>query len=399
MYRLVHITTLPQTAASFLQGQLRWMREQGFEVTLVSSPGEQLSEFADTQGAAWHALPMHRGFSPVRDTLAIRRLTSVLREIAPHVVHAHTPKAGLVGMAAARLADVPVRIYQQHGLRFETSRGWRRRVLKSAERMTCRLAHRVICVSPSLRQKGLAEGLYHADRAVVIGHGSANGLDAEAFVGREDLERLRQQTRQRLGIPSGAICLGFVGRVVRDKGVVELHAAWRQLRGEFPDLHLLVVGPFEAGDAIPSAVRRDLNGDPRVHLTGLDWNTRGYYAATDVFTLPSHREGLPQVLLEASVMGLPVVSCQATGCVDAVVPGRTGTLVPVGDWQALAGALARYVADPELRQRHGEGGRQWVRSRFAPESMWRGLLREYECLLRQQVPEPTGIRRQSRAAA
>jgi glycosyltransferase involved in cell wall biosynthesis len=182
-------------------------------------------------------------------------------------------------------------------------------------------------------------------------------------------------------MPSDALCLGFVGRLVRDKGILELHEAWQQLRVQYPQLHLLVVGPFESQDAVPPEVRHQLQRDRRVHLTGLDWNTRGYYAAMDVLTLPSHREGLGHVLLEAAAMGLPVVSCRVTGCVDAVLEGRTGTLVPPGDSLALALAIARYLDDRELRHRHGTAGQQWVRGRFAPRPIWQALQREYRCLL------------------
>jgi glycosyltransferase involved in cell wall biosynthesis len=381
MFRLVHLTTLPQTAASFLHGQLSWLRQQGFDITLVSSPGVQLAEFAAREGVQWRALEMTRSIAPAADTRAIGKLAAYLRRLRPHLVHAHTPKAGLVGMAAATLAGVPVRVYQLHGLRFETARGYRRRLLKAIERLTCRLAHRVICVSPSLKARGLQEGLYEESHATVLQHGSANGLDVDAFLGQDDVAALRAHTRRRLGIPLDAVCVGFVGRLVRDKGVLELAAAWQRLRAEFPRLHLLLVGPFEAHDAIPRSVQQQLQTDERVHLTGLDWQTRGYYAAMDVFTLPSHREGLGHVLLEAGAMELPVVSCRVTGCVDAVVPEVTGILVPPGDSPSLAAGIARYVRDPQLCRRHGQAGRRWVKSRFAPEPIWHAVYEEYQRLL------------------
>jgi glycosyltransferase involved in cell wall biosynthesis len=382
MIRVVHITTLPQTAASFLQGQLAWLGRQGFEVTLVSSPAQQLVEFARSEGIGWHALPMTRQITPLRDSESVRRLAGILRRLAPHIVHSHTPKAGMVGMLAARLAGVPVRVHQLHGLRFETARGSHRWLLKASERLTCQLAQRVICVSPSLRDAAIQEHIVSARRATVLRHGSVNGLDVDAYVGTDDLVQLGAATRRRLGIPPDALCLGFVGRLVRDKGLVELHSAWQTLRGRFPRLHLLLVGPFETHDAVPRAIRQSLEADDRVHLPGLDWNTRGYYAAMDVFALPTHREGLGHVLLEAAAMGLPVVSCRVTGCVDAVKDGCTGTLVPRRDVRELTEAVARYLTDAELRRRHGDAGRAWVRARFAPLPIWQSLRQEYESLLR-----------------
>jgi glycosyltransferase involved in cell wall biosynthesis len=382
MIRLVHITTLPQTAASFLQGQLAWLSRHGYEVTLVSSPGSQLAEFAHDEGIDWHELPMTRQITPRHDVQSVRQLARFLHQRNPQIVHSHTPKAGMVGMMAAQLAGVPVKVHQLHGLRFETARRGRRWLLKQTERLTCRLASRVICVSPSLQRMAIDQRIVSARQSTVLCHGSVNGLDVDVFMGREDLTRLGAATRRRLGIPPDALCLGFVGRLVRDKGIVELHAAWQTLREQFPQLRLLLVGPFESQDAVPAPVRRSLEADERVHLTGLDWNTRGYYAAMDLFTLPTHREGLGHVLLEAAAMGLPVVSCQVTGCVDAVKPGCTGALVPRGNAQALAEAIAHYLKNPALGRRHGAAGRAWVRQQFAQQPIWQALAREYEELLR-----------------
>ncbi len=382
MVRLVHITTLPQTAASFLQGQLGWLRQHGMDITIISSPGAQLSAFAEQEGIHWQAVPLQRAISPGRDLAAVRCLAKHLSRIRPHIVHAHTPKAGLVGMLAATWCQVPVRIYHLHGLRFETSQGTRRGILHFAERTTCRLAHRVLCVSNSLRERGLEENLFGSDKCRVLAHGSINGLDVDRFVCGLDRAGLRRAVRQRFGIPTEAPCLGFVGRLVRDKGVVDLHAAWRRLRAEFPALHLLLVGPFETQDPVPPEVRVDFQQDPRVHLTGLDWEPRPYYAAMDVFTLPSHREGLGNVLLEASAMELPVVGCHVTGCVDAVAPDETGRLVPPKDPAALAAAIAQYLQDPQLARAHGQAGRDWVRGRFAPPQIWQAGLEEYGALLR-----------------
>jgi glycosyltransferase involved in cell wall biosynthesis len=251
-------------------------------------------------------------------------------------------------------------------------------LLAGSERVSCALAHRVICVSNSIREVALEEGLCDPRKITVLLGGSGNGVDA---AGRFDpaalAEGARQRARERLGIPPTALVIGFVGRVVRDKGVVELAAAWTALRDEHPELHLLLVGPFEAQDPLPASVERVLRADARVHLAGMDWNTPPLYAAMDVVALPTYREGFPNVPLEAAAMRLPVVATRIPGCVDAVRDGVTGTLVAARDPGALANALRAYLRDPELRDRHGRAGRDRVLREFRSEAIWEAIHQEY----------------------
>ncbi|MEM1349014.1 MAG: glycosyltransferase, partial [Myxococcota bacterium] len=182
-------------------------------------------------------------------------------------------------------------------------------------------------------------------------------------------EGARAAARLRLGIPKDARVLGFVGRLVRDKGVLELADAWSTLRLAHHDVHLLIVGPVEQRDAVPDDVLELLQGDRRAHFTGFTRDTPALYAAMDVVALPTYREGFPNVPLEASAMGLPVVATRVTGCVDAVVDGVTGTLVPVRDAAALATAIHGYLGDPERRRAHGRAGRARVLERYDPDSI------------------------------
>ena len=379
--RLVHVTTVPMTIG-FLAGQIRVLRERGTEVSVVSSPGPDLDAFAARLGVPAHAVPMPRRITPLADLRAVRRLARHLRALRPDVVHAHTPKGGLLGMLAARLAGVPVRVYHMRGLPLMAATGTRRRLLWMTERVSCALAHRVICVSHSLREVALAEGLCPPERIVVVAGGSGQGVDSEGRFNPDALEPgTGAATRARFGIPAGAVVAGFVGRLVRDKGVVELWEAWRALRERHPGMHLLLAGPFEDTDPVPDAVRRGLEADPRVHLAGMDWNTPPLYAAMDLLVLPTYREGFPNVPLEAAAMGLPVVATRVPGCVDAVDDGRTGTLVPARDAGALADAIGRYADDAALRRAHGGAGRARVQRDFRQEVVWEGIFAEYARLL------------------
>lgn len=388
--RLMHVMTVSESLG-FLTRQVCYVRDHGFEVAALTSPGPALGAFGRQEGIETFGVEMPRRIMPLHDLGAVRRVWARMRAWHPDIVHAHTPKGGLLGMTAAALAGVPVRIYHIHGLPFVTATGARRALLRTTEWVSCRLATHVLCVSPSIRALAVEYSLCPPGKAEVPGHGSINGIDAARF----DPDRLageRASVRAAHGIPDTALVIGFVGRIVADKGVRELAEAWHDMRDAHPDLHLLLVGAREdTGEALTAAVA-PLTHDPRVHWHGQDWETPRLYAAMDVVTLPSYREGFGVVALEAAAMRLPIVSSRIPGCVDAVQDGRTGTLVPAGDGRALAEALSAYLLNPALRRQHGEAGRARVLQDFRPETLWAEAVSLYERLLGRTVssaPDPS----------
>jgi glycosyltransferase involved in cell wall biosynthesis len=232
--------------------------------------------------------------------------------------------------------------------------------------------------------------LCRADKIVVLGRGSVNGVDASGHLNPDRFPPAeRAELRARWDIPAAALVVGFVGRIVRDKGIHELAAAWRQLRARHRDLHLLLVGELESGDPIDSAIETSLRDDPRVRFTGAQDDVAPYFAMMDVFVMPSYREGFGVTNVEAAALALPVVSTRIAGCVDSVADGVTGTLVPARDGAALAAAVGRYLADPDLRRAHGEAGRRRVLQHFVPEEIWSELLRLYLQLCPATRPHST----------
>lgn len=390
MKTIVHITTIPMSL-TFLRGQVGYMKERGFDVHVLSSPGEDLDDFGGREGVPAHAVAMTRRISPLLDLVALARIRRVLSEVRPDIVHAHTPKAGLLGMIAAVSTRVPTRIYQVRGLPMLTARGFKRRLLRATEKIACRCAQRVLCNSHSIRKVVVEEAICPPEKVKVLKNGSGNGVDAVDRFNPAALDAdAGADARREWGIPPEATVIGFVGRLVREKGIVELAEAWRLLRDEFPGLHLLLVGPFETRDQVPGRAVEFLQRDDQVHLTGMDWDTPRLYAAMDLVVLPTYREGFPNVPLEAAAMGLPVVATRVPGCVDAVEEGLTGTLVEPRESGALAAAIETYLRDPALRKRHGESGRRRVLGEFRPEGIWEELFREYRHLSgdRETVLEP-----------
>lgn len=386
---LVHITTVPQSLA-FVRGQVGYMQARGFQVHAISSPGPRLDAFGREAGVTTHAVEMPRRITPWQDIRALARLSLLLRTLRPTIVHAHTPKGGLLGMVAAWLARVPVRIYHMRGLPCLAAEGFRRAILRCTERLSCAAGHQVIAISPSIARVAVEEGLCPAEKIKPLHHGG-NGLDAIGVFNPEVISN--SEVRARYGLPPDAQVIGFVGRVVRDKGVAERAEAWGLLSERYPNAHLLIVGPIEPQDPVPPSALQRLERDSRVHLTGRvpKGEMPAILAAMQVLALPTYREGLPNVPLEASAMEIPVVATNIPGCVDAVIDGVTGTLVPPRDPAALTQAIARYLDDPDLRRRHGQAGRQRVLRDFRPEDVWEATYQEYLRLLRERglpIPEP-----------
>jgi glycosyltransferase involved in cell wall biosynthesis len=365
-------------AVGFLQGQLQYFQSRGFNVTLLRPPRRKDEwEVAPPDGISIQEMPMERKISPWRDFLSLCHLWRTMRVLRPTVTNVGTPKAGLLGGFAAWLNRVPCRFYTLHGLRFETAKGLQRRLLIYAERLACLFAHRVVCVSQSVREKAIACGLTSPDRAVIFGSGSCNGVDAARFAPTPQTMESAAELRKRLRIPDQATVLLFVGRLTKDKGIPELTAAFTRLDQQFPDLRLLLVGCFEDEDPLPACTRAVLRHHPHIIFAGAVEDAAAYYALADVLVLPSHREGLPTVVLEAQAAGKPIVGASATGIVDVVTDGQTGLLFPAGNLHALAKALAMLITDKALAARLGRAGQERVRREFRQEQVWEALYQAY----------------------
>lgn len=365
-------------ALGFLQGQPEYFQNSGFDVTVLR-PEKRSGEWEVPRpdGVRVLEVPMEREISPVRDIRSICHLWGILRTLRPTVTNVGTPKAGLLGGFAAWLNRVPCRFYTLHGLRFETTTGLRRKLLILAERLACRFAHRVVCVSHSVREKAIASGLVDRERALIFGAGSCNGVDVARFAPTQQRIWRAAELRRQFGIPADAPVALFVGRLTTDKGIAELVEAFLQLENRIPNLRLLLVGSFEDGDPLPEDIRKHLETHDRVILAGPVNDTAPYYAMADVLVLPSHREGLPTVVLEAHAAGKPVIGAAATGIVDLLVDGETGLLFPVGDVSSLANAIARLNEDKALARKLADAGRDQVKRKFRQELIWAALRREY----------------------
>ena len=364
-----------EISSVLVRGQLGHLVEAGFDVTVAA----RLSDPADPSGDRWDAgvtvvhLPFVREPSPLADLRALRATIRLIRRTRPTIVNASTPKAGLLGMLAAWLCRVPVRVYVVRGFRFETATGRRRRLFRSLEWVAIRCANHVVFNSHSLMAVGAREGVIRPGRGEVIGGGSGNGIDVSRFA--DDVIPTRAEARERFGLPAEATVVGFVGRFTRDKGIADLTSVFTSTLRPRPEVWLLLVGQFEEGDPVPAAVRATIEDDQRIVTVPWLDHPGVAYRAMDLLAFPSYREGLPNVPLEAQLCGVPVVGYAATGTVDAVAPGSV--LVPVGDVDALSREIIAQVAAGVGRSSSERQGATWVVENFERARLWSGLVDRY----------------------
>ncbi len=357
--------TAPNTALAFLDGQLGHLVGDGLDVHLVCSdtPDGRVAAMVRRNGATLHRVSTSRRPSAARDVRALAEVGAVIRRTRPDTIVAGTPKMSLLLLLAGALARVPRRVYLCHGLRFEGSRGVRRRLLAGVERLLCALSTDVVAVSPSSREALVGLGV-EGGKISVLGDGSANGIDGERF----RPAGVRERAAAKVGFGLGdELVVAFVGRLTHDKGIATVLAC----AAAMDDVTFLVAGHAEPDGAEDECVIRALQARANVRTLGRCPDVAPVYAAADLLILPTVREGMPTVVLEAAGCGIPTVAYSATGTVDAVLDGVTGRIVPQGDVTAFVGAVRDLLDDAAVRSAMGWSARGRVMEQFAPERVWR----------------------------
>jgi len=378
--RLCIIATIGKSIQVLYAGRLEFFMANGFEVTVVCASSE-LDEAIRARGVRLHTVPLTRAITPWTDLRAVCRIYRFLRGGRFDIVEVTTPKAALLGALATRLARCPCLIHMLQGLHYQGKRGLLGSILRSSTRIPCRLSSVTLAVSPSVCDEACRDGIADPARIRVLGHGSGNGVDLERFSPQRRMSGAA--VRETYGIAPDAVVLGFVGRMTRDKGIEELAAAFRALSAEFPKAVLLLVGDYEHRDRPADSTVRFLSTCLGMRHVGWQTDVVPFMAAMDVFVLPTYREGLGNVLLEAAAMEIPTVTTDATGARDSIVGGVTGLRVSVGNVLELREALASLIRDVALREAMGRAGRHWVSEHFDQRHVWQLQVEEYRRLARQ----------------
>ena len=380
MKKIVRITTVPLSLDIFCRGLLSELSEE-YEVLAVSSPGPLLDEIAEREGVRTAAVPMERRPAPLKDLKALVLLTRLLRRERPDMVHSMTPKAGLLAMAAARFASVPVRVHTFTGLVFPYQKGLKRLVLKTTDAITAACATHVIAEGEGVRNDLLESGVT-CKPVRVLGYGNVRGIDLPYYDRTPEVMEEAEALRARFGIAPGSFTFVFVGRLVSDKGIPELVSAFLRLEGE-ADVHLLLAGEEEPGqDPLPADTRSAMASCPRIHCSGTWLNdARPWFAAADALVHPSHREGFPNTVLEAGALGLPCIVTDINGSREIISNGNNGIIVPPCDEEALYGAMKHCVVYKNETAALAAGARAAVAGRYEQGFVRSCLKRFYgECL-------------------
>ena len=343
------------------------LRERGYETTLVAGsvgPGEQSMAYVP-EGLGVHVTTMahlHREISPLRDLFATFRLARMIRELRPHILHTHASKAGAVGRAAALLAGrarPPIIVHTFHGhvLRGYFGRFWAG-VFRTLERSLARVTDALVAVSPEVRDELVALGIAPESKFTVI----RLGIQLEERIAIDPA--MRAETRRVMGIGDERFVVGWIGRMTAIKRADDVLRAVRLLRDSGVDACLCMVGDGPDRERVEQ-LAGELEIMRHCLFPGYQTDVGQFFAAFDVFILPSGNEGTPVTAIEALAAGCPVVASRVGGVPDVVRDGQDGFLVEAGAVDELARRLGQLAADPELRRRMGAAGRDRVIERYA----------------------------------
>jgi glycosyltransferase involved in cell wall biosynthesis len=356
--------------------------DQGHEVTAVCAPGKWTQELRQL-GIDLETVDMARELSPFADLKSVRELCRLFRRRRFDVVHTHTPKAGLLGPLAAQLVGVTTVLHTVHGLLFHdrTPHG-KRQAFWLAEKFTATFTDHLLSQSREDMHVAIQSRLCAADRITYLG----NGIDLRRF-SRRAVEGAREALRQRFGFGRTDFVVGSVGRLVYEKGYAELFEAAERISGSHPDIRFLIVGPQEPdqNDAVSPERITALSRSGVMVFAGWRNDMAECYAAMDAFLLPSHREGIPRALMEASAMELPVVATNVRGCREVVRQGETGLLIPMRDISAIVAAVEKLRADGALAAWMGRRGRQHIMENFDQQQVLARLCAFYSTLDSEQA--------------
>jgi len=377
---------VPISFKVLLKGQLRFMASNGFDVKGVSSEGEELKEVVENEGIVMKAINMSRKITPFQDLKSLWEMWNFLRKEKPQIVHTHTPKAGIIGMLAARLAGVPHRLHTVAGLPLMEATGIKRKILNFVEKLTYSSATRVYPNSKGLYDFILQNNFTQSNKLKIIGNGSSNGINTTFFSPEQVSETERVELREKLNIQPDDFVFVFVGRIVSDKGINELIKAFSQLQtaenNELTGIKLLLVGGLESDlDPLNPETLAEINQNKDIISVGFQQDVRPFFAISDALAFPSYREGFPNVVMQAGAMGLPSIVSDINGCNEIIVEGENGLIIPPKNVEKLKEKMLTLAKDKNLYTKLKKNSRRMIESRYEQSVVWNALLEEYEGLL------------------
>jgi glycosyltransferase involved in cell wall biosynthesis len=377
--RLCIITTIPSTIRAFIGEQLRYLQQSSFDITIITAPDEAFAKSLPEE-VKYEPVLMTRVVRPLQDIKAFFKILHILKQDKFDIVQYATPKAALLGSLASCFAKVPVRLYLMWGLYYVTQTGFKKFLFKTIEKIICSCSTAIAPDSKGNVKLAIGEGLCKADKIAVVGHGSANGVDTERFNPARFTET-RDSIRSELNIPKDSVLFGSMAPLVGDKGINELVSAFDELAKRRPNIFLLIIGGEREKDFVRPATITTIKEHPRIRNIPRTTEPEKYLAAMDIFVLPTYREGFGVVNIEASAMGLPVISTDVPGPQESIVNGETGILVPAKEVNPLVQAMTALLDRPSYAKKLGEAGRKRVQDFYEQKKLWQSILEHKKSLL------------------
>jgi len=381
--KLIRLTTVPISLYSLIKGQPKYLQEQGFEVKLASADGKETALIENETGIRVDTFPFTRTISPFTDLKALWLTYNYFRREKPQIVHTHTPKAGTIGMLAAWLARVPARLHTVAGLPLMETKGTKRIFLDAVEKTTYACATKVYPNSFGLKDIIVENGYCKPSKLKVIGNGSSNGIDTRHFSKEALPADTLKQIKSECQIGKDDFIFIFIGRLVKDKGIQELIAAFEKLNTIYPQAKLILVGNEEPElGPLDKQTKAKMQNHPAITLTGYQSDVRPFLAVSQVLAFPSYREGFPNVPMQAGAMGLPSIVTDINGCNEIVKDRFNGLLIPAKNEEALLKAMMHLIEDKLLYKELSTNARESITSRYEQQSLWKEIKAEYDIQLK-----------------
>lgn len=375
--KIIRITTVPMSLDKLIEGQMAFMSKQGYEVVGVSSPNRLLLKVGEKEDIRVKGINMTRKISPLKDIFSLVKLITFLKKEKPLIVHTHTPKAGLLGMMAAKLTNVPIRLHTVAGMPLLETTGIKKKILVFTEKLTYYCATYIYPNSYGLKAIISKKKYSKPEKVKVLGSGSSNGINTTYF--NTKVVSGIKELKKKLNINKDDIVFVFVGRLVKDKGINELVKSFNSLSLKYNNIKLLLVGPYEKElDPLNNDTIESIKSNNKIMSVGYQNDVRPYFSCSDVLVFPSYREGFPNVVMQAGAMGLPCIVSNINGCNEIIENNTNGLIIPSKDTNALYEAMEKVLLDKTLRLSLHKNARNLIVSRYEQSKMWQAILDEYK---------------------
>jgi glycosyltransferase involved in cell wall biosynthesis len=379
--KIIRITTVPISLRYLLTGQMFFMKQHGFDVLMISADGKEIDEVIKNEDCQHTIVPMTRKITPLQDLVCLCKLIKIFRKEKPDIVHTHTPKAGLLGMLAAKLCGVKIRIHTVAGLPLMVETGFKFRLLKFIEKLTYASANHIWPNSFSLFNYIKEHKLTKTNKLKVISQGSSNGIDLNRFSPLNFNQDTLFEVKKSIGFDEQNIYLLSIGRLVKDKGIVELVETFKDLQYSYKNIKLVLVGKFEIElDPLPQLIIEEIKNN--TNIIHIDWTAyvEYYISLATLFVFPSHREGFPNVLLQSGAMGTPVVCSAIAGNIDIIDDNVTGLLFSMQNIKSMKNKIIFALENKNEMQKMSATLKSNITKYYRRETIWEALLTEYRAL-------------------